>query len=105
MADTVDLLLKNLRPWGASGTIDLAASNGKFIAPAPGMTARRTIDAQGRLAVPGFIEPHIHLDKVMINREVRANVSGTLPEATMTYRRRKAKPIRRDARAVPSAPG
>lgn len=81
MADTADLLLKNLRPWGASGTIDLAAVDGKFVAPTPGMTARRTIDAQGRLAVPGFIEPHIHLDKVMINREVRANVSGTLPEA------------------------
>jgi cytosine deaminase len=76
-----DLLVKNVRPWGGTGTIDLAAVGGKWTTPVPGMTAKKTIDAAGLLAVPGFIEPHIHLDKAMINREVRDNVSGTLTEA------------------------
>jgi cytosine/creatinine deaminase len=81
MTATTDLLLRNLRPWGEAKTIDLAVINGRFVVPGPGMTAGRTIDAAGRLAVPGFIEPHIHLDKVMINKDVRTNKSGTLTEA------------------------
>jgi cytosine/creatinine deaminase len=77
----VDLLLRNLKPWGGSGTIDLAVIGGRFVEATPGLQAARTIDAGGRLAVPGFIEPHIHLDKVMISRDVRSNRSGTLSEA------------------------
>ena len=75
-----ELLLRNLRPWGESKTIDLAVIDGRFVAPGPDGRAKRTIDAGGRLAVPGFIEPHIHLDKVMINKDVRTNRSGTLTE-------------------------
>lgn len=81
MATTADLLLRNVKPWGETKTIDLAVVNGRFATPTPGMAAKNTIDAAGRLAVPGFIEPHIHLDKVMINKDVRANRSGTLTEA------------------------
>ena len=81
MSTTADLLLCNLKPWGGTATVDLAVVGGRFVSPAAGMTARRTIDAGGRLAIPGFIEPHIHLDKVMINKDVRTNKSGTLTEA------------------------
>ena len=45
------------------------------------MSAERTIDTEGRLAIPGFVEPHIHLDKALILDSVRPNVSGTLTEA------------------------
>ena len=76
-----ELLIRNLRPWDGTKAVDLAVRDGRFIAAAPGLAARQTLDAGGRLAVPGFIEPHIHLDKVMINRDVRTNVSGTLTEA------------------------
>jgi cytosine deaminase len=86
---TADLLLRNLRPLGASGTIDLAAADGRFIVPPPGLTAKRMIDAEGRLALPGLVEPHIHLDKVMISREVRTNRSGTLAEAIEIVRDKK----------------
>src|SRR5689334_17026050 len=81
MAVTADLLIRNLHPWGQSGTTDVAAVDGRFVAAMPDMKAKAVIDAGGRLAVPGFIEPHIHLDKVMINRDVRANRTGTLTEA------------------------
>jgi cytosine deaminase len=42
---------------------------------------RGAIDAGGRLVVPGFVEPHIHLDKAFIREECRVNQSGTLMEA------------------------
>jgi cytosine deaminase len=31
--------------------------------------------------VPGFVEPHIHLDKALISERAPVNVSGTLTEA------------------------
>lgn len=45
------------------------------------MIATQTIDAEGRLAIPGFIDPHIHLDKVLVGQSVRPNRTGTLSEA------------------------
>lgn len=85
-----DLLLRNLRPWGQNQTVDLAVVDGRFAAPSTDLTARRIIDAEGRLAVPGFVEPHIHLDKVMIDKDVGVNRSGTLMEAIeLTWERKK----------------
>ncbi len=81
MPQAASLILRNLRPWGESGTRDLAIVNGRLASVSPGMTADHTIDAAGRLAIPGFIEPHIHLDKALIVDSVRPNVSGTLTEA------------------------
>ena len=81
MTTTASLLLKNLRATGESGTRDLAVIDGRFVAASPGLAALRTIDAEGRLAVPGFVEPHIHLDKALIVESVRPNVTGTLTEA------------------------
>ncbi|MFN0304626.1 MAG: amidohydrolase family protein [Burkholderiales bacterium] len=81
MPQHASLVLRNLRPWGEAGTRDLAVIGGRLAAVSPGMSADRTIDAAGRLAIPGFIEPHIHLDKALILDSVRPNVSGTLTEA------------------------
>jgi cytosine deaminase len=55
--------------------------DGYFAAVTGSTVAECTIDAEGRLAIPGFIEPHIHLDKALINNSVRPNRSGTLREA------------------------
>lgn len=41
----------------------------------------QVINAKGNLVTPPFIDPHIHLDKILINEVVRENVSGTLKEA------------------------
>lgn len=81
MSKDVSLLIRNLLPWGETATRDLAVVNGRFAAAEPGMRAERTIDAEGRLAVPGFVEPHIHLDKALILDSVRPNATGTLTEA------------------------
>lgn len=81
MTTKASVILRNLKPWGETAVRDLAVIDGKFAAVTPGMQADRIVDAAGRLAVPGFIEPHIHLDKVLIVDTVRPNVSGTLTEA------------------------
>lgn len=78
----IDLLVKNLRLWGKETRCDLAIAEGRFVAwPNAETAVAKTIDAGGRMAIPGFVEPHIHLDKVLINEDVRPNKSGTLTEA------------------------
>lgn len=81
MTNSASLILRNIHPWGEEGTRDLAVVEGKFSRVELGMKADREIDAGGRLTVPGFVEPHIHLDKALIVDSVRPNVSGTLTEA------------------------
>jgi len=85
MPPPAELLIRNLKPWSGLGLgeapIDLAAVDGRFVAATPDMQAETVIDAGGRLAVPGFVEPHIHLDKVLTADRVPTNVSGTLTEA------------------------
>jgi cytosine deaminase len=77
----IDLLVRDARPWGEQGTRDLAIAGGRFVHADGAAAAAMTIDAAGRLVVPGFVEPHIHLDKAFIRPDVRVNRSGTLMEA------------------------
>ena len=42
--------------------------------------AAQVLDAAGRATIPGLIEPHIHLDKALLESRL-ANRSGTLEEA------------------------
>lgn len=110
----LDLLVKNTRIWGPhglqEGTYDLGIADGRFVEIAPTVTAEATqiIDAEQRLVVPGFVEPHIHLDKALINEEVRANRSGTLAEAIEIIWEKKARYtvediVRRASRVVEMA--
>lgn len=77
----LDILIKNVRPWGVGETRDLAIEGGRFVETGKDARAHQVIDARGAMAIPSFVEPHIHLDKALINRDVRANKSGTLTEA------------------------
>lgn len=79
----MDLIVKNARPWRDGEVRDLYIADGHFVEP-PGdgdSGGAEVIDAAERLCVAGFVEPHIHLDKALINEDVRPNVSGTLEEA------------------------
>jgi len=53
--------------------------------------ADEVIDASGKLISPSFIDPHIHLDKVLVLESVRENKSGTLTEAIEILWDRKRK--------------
>lgn len=79
----LDILIKNVAVWNSEGLRDLAVADGHFVAvprDAEKISAF-VLDADGRIAVPGFVEPHIHLDKALISERAPVNVSGTLTEA------------------------
>lgn len=78
----MDLLIRNAKMVGQGGLKDIAIEAGR-ISKIGKITkrARKTIDVKGMLASPAFIDPHIHLDKVLIAEDLRPNVSGTLMEA------------------------
>ena len=80
----LDILVKNVALWGSEGLCDLGIANGRFMSVSPvgvSSAAALTLDADGRMAVPGFVEPHIHLDKALISERAPVNRSGTLTEA------------------------
>jgi cytosine deaminase len=80
----LDILVKNVALWSAEHLSDVGIAGGRFVSidrrPASHVSAI-TLDAEGRMAVPGFVEPHIHLDKALISERAPVNVSGTLSEA------------------------
>jgi cytosine deaminase len=81
----LDILVKNVALEGADGLRDLGIAGGHFVSIEPisaaATAATLMLDAEGRMAVPGFVEPHIHLDKALISERAPFNVSGTLTEA------------------------
>ena len=80
----LDILVKNVAVWGETGLCDLGIAGGRFASIDPDTAsggALLTLEAEGRMAVPGFVEPHIHLDKALISERAPANISGTLTEA------------------------
>lgn len=85
------LIIRNALVWGTDAPQDLAIRDGCYVVASPtGATTAREIDAAGRLCIPGFVEPHIHLDKVLLAESVPVNRSGSLSEAIEILGERKA---------------
>lgn len=87
----MDLLIRNARIVGKKELADIGIQGGRIVKIGKIRAgARRMIDAAGMLTSPAFIDPHIHLDKVLIAGELRPNVSGTLQEAIeLTWERKR----------------
>ena len=82
-----DLIIRNANlPDGRTG-IDIAIANGLIaeVAAKIGATARREIDATGRLASPPFVDSHFHLDSTLTYGRPRVNASGTLLEGIQLW--------------------
>jgi cytosine deaminase len=65
----VDLIIRNARlaDRPADGPLDIGVDRGRIVAIERGLAAEGKVhDAGGRLACPGLIETHIHLDKSRI---------------------------------------
>lgn len=79
----MSLLLKNCSLRHREGLWDVYCQGSKIHEIGQGLDreAETVLDLEGKLLVPAFIDPHIHLDKVNILDSVRKNVSGTLTEA------------------------
>ena len=78
----LDLLITNATlPDGRTG-ISIAVQKGKISAVQAGLQApaRETVDANGYLLSPPFVDPHFHMDATLSYGLPRVNESGTLLE-------------------------
>jgi cytosine deaminase len=64
----IDLSIRGCRVEEAPGLVDIAVDDGRIvrIEPASQLSARREIQAGGRVLIPGFVNAHVHLDKAFI---------------------------------------
>ncbi|HEU0237142.1 MAG TPA: hypothetical protein VFR14_11950, partial [Candidatus Limnocylindrales bacterium] len=86
-----DLVIRNARVGGAPA--DVAIAGGRIAAIGSGF-AGPELDAGGRLVLPAFVQPHIHLDKVRTGPLLGPNRSGTLAEAiAISHRVKRAATI------------
>jgi cytosine deaminase len=86
--------IKNVRMPDCEGLWQIDIEQGKIrqitAQPQNEEQGDEVLDAQGGLALPPFIEPHIHLDTTQTAGEPSWNLSGTLFEGIERWAERKA---------------
>jgi cytosine/creatinine deaminase len=99
----LDLIIESVRPYGAGDPVAVAIDRGvihSIGAEAPPLTAAERIDGNGGIIFPSFVEPHIHLDKVLTRQFPGANVeSWEEAEAAQSRVKRSFTPEDVEARA------
>ncbi|MNO29396.1 Cytosine deaminase [compost metagenome] len=98
MAKSYDLIIRNVRQADSKESFDLAVTAGKIAAVGAleGAVSGETFDAGGRLLLPPFTEPHIHLDTALTAGSPVWNESGTLAEGIGIWSARKAALTKQD---------
>ncbi len=93
----MDMIIRRVRISDDQPLVDIAIADGKIAAIDEKIEkkADQEIDADGRVALPGFIEPHLHLDKAFLHRRMPARF-GTLDEAIRVTGILKSKQERED---------
>ena len=74
-----DLVIRGARVGDA--VVDIAIAGERVAAVGGPFEGELSLEAGGRLASPAFVQPHIHLDKVLTGPLLGPNRSGTLAEA------------------------
>jgi len=95
------MLYRNLYIENAATTSDIRVTDGRFEEIAPTLQPREgeeVVDFGGKLALPPFIESHVHLDTCLTAGEPKWNMSGTLFEGIETWALRKETLSRQDVR-------
>lgn len=77
------LALRNGCVQGRDDPVDVVIDGEHISAVGPevGAGADEAIDVTGYTVLPGFVDPHVHLDKCLLGEVMRPNRSGTLQEA------------------------
>lgn len=78
----MDIIIRKVRLENEKDLMDIAIKDGKIVAIEGNIEgdAKKVIEADGRVLIPGLVESHIHLDKALIADRL-PNRSGTLAEA------------------------
>ena len=95
------MLIQNVFVENAAQATDIRITDGKFERLEPGLTplpGEEVIDGSGCLALPPFIESHVHLDTCLTAGDPVWNQSGTLFEGIQCWSLRKEKLTRADVR-------
>ena len=92
----MDTLLRNAQIVDETNLMDLAIKDGVIVDRGPKLeyASNQVIDLNGRITIPGFIDPHVHLDIALMNSWQRPGrlepfVSFYLVEETLEKRRRE----------------
>ena len=87
----MDLVVRHTRLVGQRKLKDIATEDGRIVEIADRVedSGEVELDAKGRLASPGFVDAHMHLDKALLGQET-PNLSGTLREAISIMGRKKS---------------
>ena len=76
---SADLLIKNVRVFnvytGELESGDIAVKNGKIVGIGNGYRGEREYDGAGRIALPGLIDSHIHVESSMLSPEEFARLA------------------------------
>ena len=95
------MLFRNLSIENSKELYDIRVTDGRFdkigsgIEPMPGEEVK---DYGGKLALPTFVESHVHLDTCLTAGQPRWNMSGTLFEGIERWEERKETLTREDVR-------
>ena len=83
------MLFQKLHLGNAQNTVDIRVTDGKFDAIAPHLEPLRgeevVADCAGKMALPPFVESHVHLDTCLTAGRPRWNLSGTLFEGIQCW--------------------
>ena len=88
------MLIQNVFLENQTTPTDIRVTNGLFEEIGPGLAPRpgeETLDCTGKLALPPFIESHVHLDTCLTAGDPVWNMSGTLFEGIECWSKRKEK--------------
>ena len=93
----MDIVLRGVRIDDERPLVDIGVESGRIVEIAETVEARgdEEIEAGGRVALPGFVEPHLHLEKAFLHRRLPAR-TGTLEEAIRVTGVLKAQQERED---------
>jgi cytosine deaminase len=82
----LDLLIHNATLPDGRTNMSVAVQNGRIVEVTAGLVApaHETLDAQGQLLSPPFIDAHFHMDATLSYGLPRVNASGTLPPFLQT---------------------
>jgi cytosine deaminase len=78
----MDLVLRRGRLRRIGDIRDIGISDGRIVAVEPSIeaAAAEQIDLDGRLVLPGFVNAHLHLDKVLFGERTSEDQAGTVEE-------------------------
>lgn len=76
-----DLWLRNVRLPGGEAATDLVVRAGRIdaVGVAPGSWSGLEVDGRGRLALPGLVDGHAHVDKTLWGLSWRPHSAGAGP--------------------------